>query len=212
MADRVEISNLALSLLGEDDQLEDPLEDSKPARSIRSVWNMVRDAVLRAHLWNFAVDPAGYDLTADGAYVASQLSGWRYRFRLPEDFIRLDLQRIVPRCERNGIRCGNMYLHANIPGPLHILYVRRVDDPGEWDASFVQAFAARLAWQVADRLTGDRQRKNDAWNAYLAAVREARGIDGRENPPEPAEPTGWEMARFGWNGLDDHLLPPPAAA
>lgn len=196
MADRVEISNLALSKLGEDDQLEDPLDDNKPARSIKAVWNTVRDGVLRAHLWNFAIDPGGRDLSHDPSYAASALSDWRYRFRLPTDFLRLDLQHCRPAWQRSDVRVGAGFLYANTPGPVHILYVRAVENPGDWDALFVEAFASRLAWQIADRLTGDRGRKSDCWQAYVAALREAKGVDGRENPSEPSEATGWEMARF----------------
>lgn len=196
MADRVEISNLTLSKLGEDDQLEDPLDNRKPARSIRAVWDTVRDAVLRAHTWNFAIDPGGLDLSHDASYNASALSDWRYRFRLPTDFIRLDLQRCRPMWTRNDIQVGRQFIYANSPGPVHIVYVQRVENCGDWDALFVEAFASRLAWQVADRITGDRGRKSDCWQAYSTALKEAKGVDGKENPPEPSEPTGWETARF----------------
>lgn len=203
MADRVEISNLTLSKLGEDDQLEDPLDNRKPARSINAVWDMVRDMVLRAHLWNFAIDPGGLELSHDANFTASALSDWRYRFRLPTDFIRLDLQNCRPRWERGDVQIGRQHLYANIPGPVHILYVSRVENCGDWDPLFVEAFACRLAFQVADRLTGDRGRKSDCWQAYSVALKEAKGIDGRENPPQPSEATGWEMARYdGGYGSD----------
>lgn len=196
MADRVQISNLILSKLGEDDQLEDPMDDRKPARAIRAVWDMVRDAVLRGHLWNFAIDPAGLELSHDADFAPGRLSDWRYRFQLPPSFLRLDLQRCRPTWQRNDVSVGRNMLYANTPGPVHIVFVERVENTGDWDALFVEAFACRLAWQICDRITGDRGRKSDCWQAYMVALREAKGIDGKENPPEPSEPTGWEMARY----------------
>jgi hypothetical protein len=162
---------------------------------------MVRDAVLRAHLWNFAIDPAGRELSHDATYVRSVLSDWSYRFHLPTEFIRLDLQRCRPAWQRNEVQLGRQHLYANTPGPVHLMFVERVENCGDWDPLFVEAFACRLAWQVADRLTGDRGRKSDCWQAYSVALREAKGVDGKENPPEPSEPTGWELARYGGGDL-----------
>lgn len=190
--DRVEISNLALSKLGEDDQLIDPDDDTKPARSIKAVWNSVRDAVLRRHLWNFAMKRAQIS-----RLLAPPAFGFAYQFQLPDDFLRLDIDELDP-CIISGKWSleGSRRLLCDAPGPINVRYVARIAETGDWDPLFVEAFANRLAFQVADRLTGDRGRKQDCWAAYNAALREATGIDGRENPPVDLMDSSWVNARY----------------
>lgn len=189
--DRVEISNLALSKLGEDDQLIDPDDDTKPARSIKAVWNSVRDAVLRRHLWNFAMKRAQIS-----RLLAPPAFGFAYQFQLPDDFIRLDIDELDECVVRKWSLEGSRRLLCDAPGPINVRYVARIAETGDWDALFVEAFANRLAFQVADRLTGDRGRKQDCWAAYNAALKEATGIDGRENPPVDLMDSSWVNARY----------------
>lgn len=193
MADRVEVSNLTLAKLGETKKLIDPFDDTKAARSIARVWNVTRDMALRAHLWNFAMERASLTAIADVPPY-----GWAYAFELPGDFIRLDIDKLEPapiRAEGDHSIEGGKLL-ANFLGPVNIRYVRRVAEVGRWDALFVEVFASLLAWQIADDITGDLARKDRAWKAYQDALPPAKGVDGRENPPEPAEDSSWVFARY----------------
>lgn len=192
MVDRAQVSNLALQKLGSDYKITDPLDDRKPAREIASAWDLVRDVTLRAHLWNFALTRAQLSAAAgiqSGAYL--------YRFPLPADFLRLDIQAISPRHVRADFLLEAGGLAANYAGAISVRYVRRVEEVELWDASFVEAFACRLAHQTADAITGDGGRRDANWKGFLAAIAEARAIDGRENPPEPAEDSSWVTARYG---------------
>ncbi|MCA0211391.1 MAG: hypothetical protein LCH74_20220 [Proteobacteria bacterium] len=188
--DRVEISNLALSKLGEDDQLIDPDDDTKPARSIKAVWNSVRDAVLRRHLWNFAMKRALLS-----RLVAAPAFGFAHQYQLPDDFIRLDIDELDTNVLRKWSLEGSRRLLCDATGPIEVRYVARIAETGDWDALFVEAFACRLAFQVCDRLTGDRGRKQDCWSSYVSAIREATGVDGRENPPVDMMDSSWVTAR-----------------
>lgn len=191
MVDRVSVSNLVLSKLGDEDQLTDPDDDRKPARAIKAVWDLVRDIVLRAHPWNFAIRQAS--LTASDP--APEFI-YTHGFTLPSDFLRLDPTQMEPYHIRDAYQLEGGRLLANTPGPVQIRYVARIAEVGLWDPLFIEAFACRLAYQIADRITGDMARKAECWRAYQVSMSEAKGVDGRENPPEPPIDSSWVTARY----------------
>jgi hypothetical protein len=191
MADYVTVANSALSLIGEDDQIRAPDQDSHAARTIRAAWDVVREAVIRGHPWNFAILRAELAAKADPGTIYP----WQSFFPLPDGCVRF-IEVLDPACARDTFSNENGGILANTAGPLYIRYVADVTEVGRWDALFVAAFAGRLAFQIADRITGDRGRKADAWNAYRAAIVEAFGVDAKENPPvEPVEDE-WVEARY----------------
>ncbi len=192
MADRVEVSNLTLAKLGETRKLLDPLDDTRAARAIARVWNLVRDRALRAHLWNFAMTRVMLTALADLPPY-----GWGYAFQLPADFIRLDLDAVEPWSVRGDHSIEGGALLANFLGPLNIRYVRRVEEVGHWDALFVDYFTDLLGEAVADDITGDLARRDRMTRAAERSLTMAKGIDGRENPPEAPQDSSWVTARYG---------------
>jgi hypothetical protein len=190
MADYVSIANLAASKLGEDDQLRSPEDDTHLGRTVAAVWDLVRQAALRDHSWNFAMKRAALPKSAAAAPFP-----WRSSFPLPADNLRLvevlDLQaRSAYQIEGRAILC-------NSDGPVHIRYITDVAEPALWDQLFVEAFACRLAFQISDRITGDSNRKQAAWAEYQAALAQAKRVDARENPQVAWEAGSWETARLG---------------
>jgi hypothetical protein len=191
MADYVSIANLALSKLGEDDQLRDPDQDSHSARAVRAVWDAVRRAVIRDHPWNFAIAR-----TPLAAVEGAECHPWQAAFALPADNLRLiEIIDPAPCRDRYSVEGGSIL--ADTAGPLWVRYVRDVTETERWDDLFVEAFASRLAFQLADRITGDRGRKADAWSAYRAALASAKGVDAKENPPVETDESSWVTARLG---------------
>lgn len=191
MVDRVSVSNLVLSKLGDEDRLTDPDDDRKAARAIKAVWDIVRDIVLRAHPWNFAIRQAVLT-SSDPAPAFIYTHG----FPLPSDFLRLDPTQMEPLHIRDAYQLEGGRLLASTPGPVQIRYVARIAEVGDWDPLFIEAFACRLAYQIADRITGDMARKAECWRAYQLSMSEAKGVDGRENPPEPPIDSSWVTARY----------------
>lgn len=193
MADFVTIANLAASSIGEDDQLASPDDDTHLSRTVRAVWDLTRRAAIRNSRWNFAM--ARTSLPAEALPVAP--INWTASYRLPADCLRvigrLDGRRLSFQVEGKSIL-------ADTSGPLNIRYLRDVPEPALWDDSFVMAFAALLGFRIADRITGDRGRKSDAWAAYKDALAEARRCDALENPEMIQEAGSWELARFGFDG------------
>lgn len=190
MADYVTVANYSLSLLGENDQIRDPDEDSHAARTIRAAWDVVRQAVLRDALFNFSISRDELAAVAGAVPYPFQSA-----FALPDGFLRL-IEILDPACTRDTYSLEGGRILADTAGPLYIRCVKDVTDVGLWDALFVDAFAKRLAFQVGDRITGDRGRKNDAWAAYRAAIGPAKHADAMENPPIVPDEDPWIMARY----------------
>jgi hypothetical protein len=185
MTSAVQIANLALVTLGDDEALVELNSDTRAGRTILAVFDPLRDAVLRAHPWNFAVTRASLP-----ALATAPAFGFAYAYQLPADWLRfVDEEEYQPY----SIESGKLLTDAE--PPLNIRYIRLVTDPGRFDALFVTALAARIAWHTAQRLTGSAQIKADARAAYMEAMAEAKRVDGQENPPEDYPEDDWVLAR-----------------
>jgi hypothetical protein len=202
VADYVTVANLALSKLGEDDQLRDPDQDSHAARSVRAVWDPIRRAVFRKGKFNCSMTRA--ELAAQSPTSLGYLSPYPFlnRFPVPSDLLRL-VEVLDPPAVRERYKLERKAILADTDGPLFIRYAADIVDVGDWDDLFVQAFAARLAFQIADRITGDRGRKSDSWAEYKAAIADAGGVDAKEDPPEEPYDSSWVTTRFssGFPGI-----------
>lgn len=192
MTDFVTIANLAASALGEDDQLRSPDDDTHLSRSVRAVWDLERRAAIRDHSWNFAMARAALPRVAD----ASDLYPFGFAYRIPADAVRLVE---VMGLRRDAYELQGDLILSDAAAPLRIRYLRDMAEPAQWDDMFAKAFAMRVAWQIADRITGDPNRVQLAERKYRDALSEAKRVDARENPPVANEATGWERAR-GWGG------------
>lgn len=191
MADFVTIANLAASAIGEDDQMRSPDDDTHLARSVRAVWDIERRAALRDHSWNFAMRRAALPAMV----LPEPPIGWAYSYNLPADAVRLiEVFGAARRTYQVEGRC----VLADVRAPLRIRYIADLVEPAEWDDLFARAFGARIGHAIADRITGDRGRRADAWQLYQQILREAKRVDARENPQVQWEPTGWERARGGF--------------
>jgi hypothetical protein len=194
VADYVTVANLALSKLGEDDQIRDPDQDSHAARSVRAVWDAIRRSVIRTGKFNFTMTRA--ELAAQASSSPGYQSPYPYqsRFPVPADHIRL-VEVLAPADVVECYKYERGAILANSLGPVFIRYCADIVDVGEWDDLFVEAFAARVAFQIADRITGDRARKADCWAEYRKAISDAAGVDAKEDPPEQPYESSWVTAR-----------------
>lgn len=187
MADFVTIANLAASSLGEDDQLRSPDDDTHLSRSVQAVWDVERQAAIRDHSWNFAMRRA-----ALAQVVGQDATPYAAAYRMPATSLRLIE---VLGYKKGQYQLEGPFILSNAAAPLRIRYLIDVPEPAEWDAMFAKVFAMRVAWQIADRITGDTNRVQLAQGKYFAALKEAKRVDARENPQVPFEPTEWELAR-----------------
>lgn len=194
MADIPTIANLAMQKLGEEDQLTSLDEDRTAARAMRVVWDSMRRMVLRRGKFNFSIRRR--ELAAQAIISPTWSSPYPYsnRFPMAANFLRL-IEIIEPAAIVANYKLEGGAVLADTDGPVWVRVVEDIADTTQWDDLFVEAFAFRLAFQVADRITGDRGRKADCWAGYSKAISLAAGVDAKEDPPEPFVDSSWIEAR-----------------
>src|SRR3990167_164721 len=134
----VTIVNNALGKLG-DDPIVAMSDQTERAILANRIYTDVRDATLRAHTWNFALKRAS--LTSTGNTPAFEFT---YEYNLPSDCLRvLKINTITGKwkIENNKLLSDQ--------ATVKILYVSRETDTTKYDTSFTEAFAARLASEMA---------------------------------------------------------------
>jgi len=180
------VGNAALAKLGQGAVLSFEEADER-ARWLKARFADVRDLVLRANRWSFALARARLSAQAEPPAF-----GWRRAFPLPADCLRLiEVAPVGDHALEGGA------ILADAEGPLEVRYVRRVADVGAWDGLFAEAVACRLALELAEKLTQSSGRREMALREYQMAVREAVRVNAIETPPETGADGAWLLARGG---------------
>jgi hypothetical protein len=185
MASEVEICNNALIKLGAS-RIVALTEDSKNARLCNQIYDQTRDAVLRDHFWNFAMKRVELaELTSTPSFQ------FDVEYQLPADCLR------VLRMEDTDMtfKVEGRKLLTN-ESTAKILYISRVSDPNEFDALFIEAFSARLAWELCYAITENNTLLQLTQAAYRDKISEARTADAQEGTPDNLEATLWTESRL----------------
>lgn len=194
------IANRALTKLGADNILT-MTDNTKQGRLVNSLYDSVLSMCLRSHLWNFAKKRA-----ALAASTETPAWGYLYTYPQPSDCLRL--------VEINGAYVPySMYdyvqsdlrpwsiegrnILTNLGAPLLIRYIRKEDDVSLFDATFLEAFASMLAYEMAEALTQSADKKKFAMADYDRAIGEAKRLSSIENPPQAFYDGSWTLSRNG---------------
>lgn len=179
-----EIVNMALDLLVEDPITDITTDDRAVARWMKRNYAHVRDALLRRHPWNFAIERTTLpELATAPAYEFTK------QYELPADCIRL--LPVTADGTRTGLRVTHVVegrkLLTNKSGPLKVRYIKRISDTSLFDPSFVQALVHLLASKAALWMTGKTGIAKDLRDPTYGAMGEAQLLDSLEGTPEPIE-------------------------
>lgn len=199
MTSQVDIANRALTKLGAS-RIISFGDDNKQSRAILSMFDIVRDAELRSHIWSFSVRRESLP-----ALISTPSWGFQYEYQMPSDSLRLLMVNDIyngPSMEdyRNQPVAdysleGNKIL-TNFAAPLKIRYISRVVDTTQWDSMFVEAFACRLAMELAEDLTQSNTKREMAQNEYMAALRGAIRASSVEQPAQALPDNSWLLSRL----------------
>lgn len=199
MTSQVGIVNNALIKLGEQTIISID-DDTNAVRTMKAIYEKVRDAELRQNRWNFSMKRASLSALTD-----APAWGYDYHYQLPSDCLRLDMIEdsyvvqnldVYRQDENLFYRIEGRKILTDVEAPLNIRYIYRVEDTNEYDALFVDTFAARLAYEACERITQSSQKKQIAWNEYLMSLRQSVKVGAIEMPPVPMPDDSWFMGRL----------------
>lgn len=203
-ASSIQIVNLALHKLGAG-RITALTDAGKPAQVMADIYDLVRQAELRRSIWCFS-------LKRDSIPALSAAPPWGFAvaYQLPGDFLRLvqagDIWAVPAQTNYvNGDNSqwalessadGTRVLLTDMGAPLKIRYVRDVTDETQFDALFNMAFAARLAYEACEEITGSNTKKEAAANDYTEAIKQAIRSNAVERPPASIADDSWMTGRL----------------
>lgn len=205
MASATEIANRALVKLGES-RIADLSDNSKPARTINSLFERVRDAEMRKRRWSFTLKR-----TVLAADAIAPAFGYSTQYTLPVDCLRpigfngkdlgADLSDYRPGSGAAYAIEGRKILTGGIggvvsPTGLQLRYIAAIADTTLWDACFIEAFACKCAIEACETLTASSDKRRLAWQEYKEAVADGVRANAIELPSESLEDDTWVMARL----------------
>jgi hypothetical protein len=182
----IDLCNSALDKVGQG-AITSLGDNTKSSKLCNRNWPLVRDRVLRAHPWNFAVRRT--NLAPDS--IAPSW-GFTAKFPIPTDCLRLLEVRDLSTGE---FQLENGYIHANAT-VLYIRYISRIEDPNVYDSLFVNSAATLLAAEVCEPFDQSASKKKGLLDEYDAFLAEAKGADAQENPPTVYEEDDWIKVRY----------------
>jgi hypothetical protein len=190
MASKTQIANWALAKLGEERVSNIETTNTKPARVMNGLWDLIRDAMLESNRWKFSVTQAA--LPADGSDPAWD---WNNQYALPSDFLSLVEIEDRPAYEVARSAAGSLVIMTDAEAPLNIKYVAKVTETGSWNPHFAAAMASKLAYEGCEEITGSNTKKEVCWRDFTVSMQQAFLEDAIENPPEELPEDSWIEAR-----------------
>lgn len=196
---KTEIANLALLKLGKNPiaNIEDTSDHH--ASIIRQVWDILRDDELRGHAWLFAIKRLALPALGEPPSF-----GYGNAYQLPPDCLRLisvngesssyDPSTYNPTAYMRWV-VENGKLLTDYASPVRLRYVARIINTHEWDASFVELFACRVAMELTQKVNGSSTDRQLAWQEYGEAKAAAYKNNAIETDTQTFPDGSWVAAR-----------------
>jgi len=195
MADKVTIINRGLSLLGAEPIVA--LTDNTPeARIANRFYDTSRKSILSECLWNFATKRVLLNQIVDPP--AWTLQEMNYVYQLPSDIIR-----IFETNQPNATwRVEGVQILSN-SDDLGIKYVYDLTDTTKFSASFVDAFADKLAADMCYAVLNSNTESKLLTEKYDGqSLPKARTENSQVGTPPDIEDNLWTNARFGFSPVN----------
>ena len=174
MTSQVEICNLALAKLGHMQFITSMGEASKAANLLNIFYNPGRDSLIREFLWKFARKRVQL-----APLSASPLFDGGSYFQIPTDCLR-----VVSPGDTYRQQYGRWFVEGDKivadTSSLNLVYLQRIEDPNLFDPVFVQAFAAKLAYELAMPLAQSQSLKDQMNNEYKSMIVKAAFVGATE--------------------------------
>jgi len=188
MTDQLKICNSALIKIGVN-RITALTETNKAAILCNEQYDKMRRACLREHPWNFAIRRV--ELATLSATPAFE---YLYAFLLPTDVIR-----VLPPSSVEVATCKYKIEGRDIltnESTLKIKYIADVTDASQFDDSFAEALATRLAADLAYSLVQSNTLATQMLAYYEKVLSLARTADAQEGTPDELMEDVFINARF----------------
>lgn len=181
----VGICNSALAKIGAE-RISSLAEDNKRARFCNEQYEKIRDEVLSAHPWNFALLRASL-----AASVTAPTWGYSTQFLLPTNCLRV----VGTEYSDTVYKIEGRYILSDDEGPFNILYISQVTDPSYFPPLFAEALSCRLAADLAYAIAQSNTLQSAMMAAYEQMIKRARSADAQEGSAEVIEASDWINSR-----------------
>lgn len=172
------ICNQALRSIGADEitSLDDNVET---ARVLTDIFTPIRNEVLSAHPWNFAIKRDGLTASTTPDW------GYDYSYSLPSDYLR-----IIRMEDDEEFKVEQDKLLTD-EDEANVLYIAKITDSSKYTPWFVSALVSRLAAELAYSIVNNQQLARDKFEEYKEKLKLAKSIEGQEGTTEKEEDTSW---------------------
>jgi hypothetical protein len=171
----VEICRNALLLLG-DATISSLDETDDRVVLVNALWPNARDAVLRSHPWNCAVKRVALapDATAPGFDYSA-------RFQLPGDCLRVLSVGQRGQTPKYEIEDGFILMDDSV---CYLRYIFRNEVVSSYDSLLVMALESYISMLCAYPITKSSSQQENMQKLYNFQVKQARTVDGQEQPTD----------------------------
>jgi len=188
MASEIDICNSALYRVGSE-RITSLSDNTKASKICNDMYYICRDNLLRMHPWNFAKKRQTLAATS-----TTPTFDWQYEFQLPSDCIRvLDIY----DNEAGDVKfvVEGKKLLAN-ESSIKILYLSNAVSVDDFDPSFREALALRLASDICFALTNSSALTESLETRYNNHLRDARLFNAQEGNNSEFFKSEWTEARL----------------
>lgn len=173
MSNETDLCNDALGQIGHNfiTSIDDP---TRPATVCKRFFASTRDQVLQQHDWHFARKRRNLVRLA-----TAPLFEWSFQYTLPPDCIRplrIGDTDSVPWT----VEARNLLTNEEA---VSLLFIRREEDPVQWDPLFIDSFTTRLASKLAISIAHDIQFGTGLLELYKALLLDAAGVESQQGTP-----------------------------
>lgn len=202
MATPTDIANSALIRLGAEPVM-DLFDTSKSSARVLAVqYPILRDRLLTAYRWQFAMKRESLAASAD-----APAWGYDFQYALPLDFLRIDqVGDDYPGYDGSDYRDSDTadyaiegrYLLTNRSAPLNIRYVRRVGD-GEMGSAaphYVDALSIALAFTCCEKIAQATTKRESLRAEFRDVMVEAVRVGAVQKPPQAIPDDTWMLGRL----------------
>ena len=154
--------------------------------------------------YSLTADPGTY--SGDAADIATTPVvppyRWTRTFSLPSDFVRL--VEVQDSVDNHEIQSDKLLTDLTT---VRVDYVKQVTDVATMSPMLREAIAAKVAFEIALRVTNSNEKRQLMNDHYRATLSLARNIDASQRSADSTKTEGWLKSRLSSDGLFRRISP-----